>query len=117
MYVSRKVSLSSDYASCACWPCNMAAMVTLRATSFSGPMIDFLNCSGESWALRSCEGIAAYPVSSDGPCVSMILDNFRGKVCLAWAQVPTYCREVCEWQCMFVVLNESELDLCLLTVC
>ena len=74
-------------------------------------MLDFLMWSGESWAMRSGEGMADYRVSFDGLVYQWLLGDFCGKVCMGCAQVSTYSREVLR------VVNESELDVCLLTVC
>ena len=80
-------------------------------------MIDFLIWSGVGWALISDEGMANPLVSSDGLCVSIVLDDFRCKECSTCAWVSTYCREVLQVQCTFMVTNESELEVCLLMEC
>ena len=114
---STKCNPSSDYHSWASWPRKSAAMVTLRATSFFGMMIDFLIWSGESWALRSCEGMTDYRVSSDDRVYQCLLGEFCCKVCLACSWVLTSCNKVLPVAMHIWGTNKRELDVCLLTVC
>ena len=57
-------------------------------------MIDSLNWLGECWALKDCEGMVDYRVSSDDRVYQFHLAGFCGKVHLARACVSTHCHEI-----------------------